>query len=217
MKQLLLRRPSTLLAFLALSFALVPAAQAASLTTLTVTIDPKLTYLETFADANAGNTIAIDLVAAGFQPGDTLMLDRLGSFAPHGTGAADDTSGGMRGVFSTSNILLSSSTLHRVAGAIDAGTDVSTQVVSPTGGLVSNDIAEDFSIYHTLVTVPTGARYLFVAASDIYWGDNTDPNGDFQVRISTVATAVPEPTDATLFAAGLAALGLAGWRRRRTA
>jgi len=34
------------------------------------------------------------------------------------------------------------------------------------------------------VTVPNGAAYLFVALTDIFYSDNTDPNGDFGVAIT---------------------------------
>ena len=186
------------------------ASQASEMTQLTLTIDPSLTYLHTYNDMRAGSATVIDLLAAGLHEGDLLLLERFGSFSYHGTGGTDDVATGMAGVFSSTNTLLDATNLNRVTGAIDAGTDVTTSV-SYYGGYASN-IAEDFSISSTWIRIPTGARFLFVAATDSYWGDNTDPNGDFKVRI----TAVPEPTESALFAAGLVALGATGWRRRRS-
>lgn len=185
-----------------------PVAQAG---TYTLTVDPSLTFLHTNQDT-AGSTVAIDLWALGIHEGDSLLLERLGAFAPHGTGAADDHAAGMIGVFSSTNELLDGSFLNRVTGAIDAGTDVTTSV-SYYGAMASN-ITQDFAIGNgTTLTAPVGGRYLFVAASDSYWGDNTDPNGDFQLRI----TAVPEPATYALLMAGLGVVAGAARRRQQRA
>lgn len=199
------RRASVVAAALAV-WAVAPAAQAG---TYTLTVDPSLTFLHTNQDT-AGGTVAIDLWALGIHEGDSLLLERLGAFAPHGTGAADDYAAGMIGVFSSTNQLLDGSFLNRVTGAIDAGTDVTTSV--SYYGAMASDITQDFAIGNgTTLTAPVGGRYLFVAASDSYWGDNTDPNGDFQLRI----TAVPEPATAALLMAGLGVVAGAARRRQQ--
>jgi hypothetical protein len=45
-----------------------------------------------------------------------------------------------------------------------------------------------FRIANTIVQVPLGANYLFVAAHDIYYSDNSDPDGDYGVRITPLAS-----------------------------
>lgn len=192
-----------------LAVSALTAAPVAQAGTFTLNINPSLTFLHTNQDT-AGSTVAIDLWALGVHEGDSLVLERLGAFAPHGTGAADDTASGMIGVFSSTNQLLDGSYLNRVTGAIDAGTDVTTSV--SYYGAMASDITQDFAIgNNTVLTAPVGGRYLFVAASDSYWGDNTDPNGDFQLRI----TAVPEPATSALLMAGLGVVAGAARRRQR--
>ena len=52
-------------------------------------------------------------------------------------------------------------------------------------------------------------RFLFVAAADSLFADNSDPNNNFGLRI----TVVPEPSGLALVLVGLAgALGIV-WRR----
>jgi hypothetical protein len=88
----------------------------------------------------------------------------------------------MIAVFSSSATLLPADRLNRVAGAIDAGTDVAT---APTlSGARATDIAQDFSIGRDNIRIPAGARYLFVAAPDIFYSDNADPDADFALRIA---------------------------------
>ena len=75
------------------------------------------------------------------------------------------------------------------------------------------DIPEDFRIANTVVQVPVGATYLFVAAHDIYYSDNSDPDGDYGVRI-TPLTSVPEtPTFFLLLAAMVAMFGVSFMKR----
>ena len=45
-------------------------------------------------------------------------------------------------------------------------------------GQIATDIPEDFVLDGASLRVPNGARYLFVAVPDIFYGDNSDPNGD---------------------------------------
>jgi hypothetical protein len=155
-------------------------------TLTTLTIDPKATYLHVDAtDAGMGvlDAPAIDLGALGIVPGNFLKLEQLGAFKL-GTAYNDDATS-MGGIFSSTNALGPTSDLNRVTGAIDAGVDVFTDVTyflnEPT------DIAEDFQIDPSvIVQVPAGANYLFIAALDASYSDNTDPNGDFGVRITKV-------------------------------
>jgi hypothetical protein len=147
----------------------------------TVSIDSRRTYLRTSSDPGALAAVAMELVELGLTAGDTVGLTRLGAF-DCGAPCIDDRVG-MIAVFSSSNTLLASSQLHRVPGAIDAGVDFVTQPTN-IGGLAT-DIPEDFQVLGTgvTVTIPAGAAYLFVVAHDSFYGDNTDPNGDFAVDI----------------------------------
>jgi len=147
----------------------------------TIGIDSRRTYLRTNSDPGALAAVPIELVGLGLTAGDTVSLARLGAY-DCGSPCIDDRVG-MIALFSSSNTLLSSSQLHRVPGALDAGGDV---VTAPTniGGLAT-DIPEDFQVLGTgvTVTIPAGAAYLLVVASDSFYGDNTDPNGDFAFSI----------------------------------
>jgi hypothetical protein len=46
------------------------------------------------------------------------------------------------------------------------------------------DIPEDFFVQNTTVQIPAGARFLFVAVPDPFYGDNVDADGDFAIKIS---------------------------------
>jgi hypothetical protein len=116
----------------------------------------------------------------------------------------------MIGVFSSTNVLLAPNFLNRVPGAIDAGMPVVTW--STLYGNMATDILQDFRIANTIVQVPLGANYLFVAAEDIYYSDNSNPNGNYGVRI-TVAS-VPEPSTILLLPS---ALGILFFLRKRRA
>ena len=88
----------------------------------------------------------------------------------------------MIGVFSSNTTLLPADWLKRVEGAIDAGAEIATP---PTMvGSRETDIAQDFPIASLKIRIPAGARYLFVAAPDIFYSDNEDPDADYAVRIT---------------------------------
>ncbi len=151
-------------------------------------LDPRGTYLRTNADPSAASCRIIDLLGSGIAAGDTLRIIRNGAFEYHCTpgfpqGNPSDPDG-LRAicVFSSSNVLLSSGSAARVPGAIDAGQDY---VTPPTFvGNLPTDIPEDFAVVNSVaVAVPTGAQYLFVAASDEFYGDNCSPSGDYGVTL----------------------------------
>jgi hypothetical protein len=101
--------------------------------------------------------------------------------------------------------LLAPNILNRVPGSLNAGLSITTW--NTLFGNLATDIPHDFGITNTLVQVPFGATHLFVAAHDIYYSDNSDPDGDFAVRVNKIAS-VPEPSTFLLFIPGVIAFGL---------
>jgi hypothetical protein len=184
---------------------------------VTISIDPLRTFLFTNNDPWSGNgsvapSIPIALGDLGISGGDVIQLDRLGAFydGTYGYGTGIDTlslqtSTEMIGVFSSSDVLLAPNLLNRVPGAIDAGVPVVTW--NTLFGDMATDIPQDFRIANTIVQVPLGANYLFVAAEDIYYSDNSDPDGDYAVRITQLAS-VPEPSTLLLVFPAFAAFCL---------
>ena len=180
----------------------------------TISIDPLQTFLFTNNDPWSGNgsvpgSLPIALGSLGISGGQFVQLEQLGSFydGTYGYGPGVDASNlavstEMIGVFSSTNVLLAPNLLNRVPGAIDAGIPVVTW--NTLFGNMSTDIPQDFRIANTLVQVPLGANYLFVAAEDIYYSDNSNPNGNYGVRI-TVAS-VPEPSTLLLLPSALGIL-----------
>lgn len=151
----------------------------------TISLHPRSTFLHTRQDS-ALNAVSIALADLGIQPGDVIRLDALGDFD---YGPGEDTGLNMIAVFSSSNVLLASNFLNRVPGAIDAGEDYFTQCTysqcEPT------NIPQDFGVAaangsysHVCVVVPQSATHLFVGATDAYYQDNSDPDGDYALRIT---------------------------------
>ena len=182
---------------------------------LTIPIDPMKTYLLTNNDPWWGGSAPpgatpIVLNELGISGGDTIQLERLGDYyngyaGYEGNVSSLDLFDAMIGVFSNSETLLSSNIRDRVPGALDAGADLLTG--STLFGGIATDIAQDFGIGNIFLQVPLGATHLFVAAHDIYYSDNSDPDGDFAVRITQVAS-VPEPATVSLLSLGLAGIAL---------
>jgi len=145
-------------------------------------LDPQATYLRTNNDPGAKSAFPFDLGALGISPGDLLTLERVGDYRYRGGIADGDTATATIGVFSGSATLLGGANPNRVPGAIDAGTDVFS-LPTDSGGLPT-DISQDFALTTTVV-VPTGASHLFISPNDSFFGDNTDPDNDYGVRLGT--------------------------------
>lgn len=188
----------------------------------TISIDPLRTFLFTNNDPDWGTgsvpySIPIALGDLGISGGEFIQLERLGSFydGTYGYGAGINTlslqtSTEMIGVFSSNNVLWAPNVLNRVPGAIDA--DIPVVTWNTLYGNLSTDIPQDFRIANTIVQVPLGANYLFVAAEDIYYSDNSDPDGDYGVRITRLAS-VPEPATLLLLGPVFISFGLfSRWR-----
>lgn len=168
-----------------------------------VPLDPRATYLHTNNDSpTPPGALALSLADYGFAAGDRIQLQSVGNFD---NGPDGETFYRGIAVFSSSNTLLANSQAHRVPGAI--ASDGANFISSPTWfGGQPTDIPEDFQFVRdpVTVTVPAGAAYLFVAAYDRLYYDNTDPNHDFGVLIG--AAPVPEPAVALLMVSGLLVL-----------
>jgi len=175
-----------------------------------ISINPKATYLHTFNDVGALDTIPIELVSLGLSGGQFIRLQRLGDFDG---GPGGDTVTAMIGVFSANNVLLASNLLNRVQDAIDAGVDYAT--VPTFLNSEQTDIAEDFFVDDIQIQIPIGATHLFVAAPDSFYQDNSDSNGNFAVDITVVP--IPEPSTWLLFAVGILGILGMGWRQRKKA
>jgi len=76
-----------------------------------------------------------------------------------------------------------------VPDAVDAGLVAVTGLTEPS--FEPTDIPFDFYVVipGRTVVIPTGATHLFVAPAEVYYVDNSDPDGDFGVRLTAVAAA----------------------------
>lgn len=168
-----------------------------------VAVNPKGSFLRACsADDGMLSPLVIVLDDYDITPGQTLRLEQLGD-ARVQVGGADTFSRGPIGAFSSSNSIAGTSTLNRISNAIDAGVDVVTPDGCEEGGgtPIATDVSYDFYIAglnseamplgttYTDVVVPSGATHLFVCMFDSFYGDNGDPDGDFQLRIGTACRA----------------------------
>ena len=146
-------------------------------------INSRATFLRINAEITAKDAQPIDLAKLGQKTGDWIRLEVLGEFS-YSDGEMPDEIRFMNGVFSSTNKLLPSDQFNRVPGAVDAGVDIGT---GPTMfGQFPTDIPEDFAVAATKIQIPAGARFLFVAAPDIFYSDNVDPDGNYALRITVL-------------------------------
>jgi len=131
-------------------------------------------------DVNVEAAVIIDLATLGFVAGDLVRLERLGNFAFVSTGP--ETGISMIAVFSSSNVLLGPAFAARVPGAI--ASSLPQYVTQPLVNQTPTDIPQDFSVGNTTVAIPSGARFLFVAVPDPFYGDNVDADNNFAIRVS---------------------------------
>ena len=134
--------------------------------------------------ANSGDSptapTVIPLADIGAHAGQKLKITRVGTFNDK-TELKDGTDTKVTAVFSSSNVILEANKLHRVQGAINAGTDFRTGTyqscfIWPFCIFNPTDIAEDFLVDPgATVTIPTGAQFLVVAPypKSLNWGDDS--------------------------------------------
>jgi len=147
----------------------------------TFPVSPRSGFLLTdTADSKVDPPLIIELAQLGFVPGDVVKLERLGDFSY--TGTLPETGTQMTAVFSSTNELRDRFTRALVPGAISAGTPYTTSPLIRDGR--ATDIPEDFLVTTTSITIPPGALYLFVGVPDPFFGDNTDTDSNFAIRIT---------------------------------
>lgn len=152
----------------------------------TVPVPVLSAYLHVDVADTTSAAVAVDLAALGLLPGATVEIRPVGDWDP---GPGGDEYVNLLAVFSAGAALLAPSAPHRVPGAVDAGIPAFTGPTWPSGE--PTDIPEDFVMLDTAgvtVVIPAGATHLFVTVADIYYRDNSDPDGDFGVSLTAVPT-----------------------------
>ncbi len=164
-----------------------------SVSAVDIPLNPRATYLHVASADSALDSPPISLAALGLMPGDIARLERLGMFD---NGPQGETFVSLLGVFSSTNVLLPPANAHRVPGAIEAGVDFTSACTF--FGCEPTNIPEDFAIGSPdasftgiCMVIPPGAAYLFVGPHDSLFEDNTDPNGDYALRI-TLLTCIAD-------------------------
>ncbi len=66
------------------------------------------------------------------------------------------------------------------------------------------------------MTIPAGARYLFLSPNDDHFGDNANPHHNFGVQISPVPEASTTVSLGLLLVLGLGGLAVSKRRRKET-
>jgi len=154
-------------------------------------LDPKSTFLRSFADVTLAPTV-LDLTQLGIAPGQWLRVGTHGNYSHYHNGPDDHQS--LIGVFSASATLQATNVTQRVPDAIVAG----GQYVSGNtyNGNYVTDITQDLFASRRNwrnfidVEVPAGATHLFLGVHDTLYHDNTDPDGDFGCDV----TVLPQPS-----------------------
>ena len=145
------------------------------------------------------SAVAVALAPLGITPGMVLDMRSMGDW---NNGPGGDIFTPLNVVFSSSTTLLSRTLRYRVPGAIGVGRWHYTAATCPSAD--SLDIPEDFGVDvdTTIIVVPPGAAYLFVETADCFWVDNTDPDADLKLKITTLGFAdVTGPSAGVPFAA----------------
>lgn len=151
-----------------------------------VAFDPRATFLRTSRDP-ALPAAPIRLRDLGVEPGDEIVLEAAGDW----DAGRGDRYYGAAGLFSRSDSLLPGDSLNRVPGAVGVAVAPSARSWDTYSDGHPTDIPEDFRISEdgsprreVTLTVPEGARYLFLTVLDHFFGDNAPGPEGWSVRIS---------------------------------
>jgi Ca2+-binding RTX toxin-like protein len=141
-----------------------------------IAVDPRGTYLNAAPTDAVNAPTTVLLSDLGLQAGDMISLSRSGAYQ---AGISfSDTSTSMLAVFSDGSGFVAPDTY--------LGYTSLTQSIPP---YLPTDVAQDFFVVGngiTTVKIPVGAVSIKFSPSDSYFEDNTDPNGDYAVRVSKV-------------------------------
>lgn len=154
-------------------------------------INSKSSYLRLNPRDAAKDPLAIDLAQIGAQPGDTLSLTALGTYAIIPL-FKDGTDRQVGGVFSSTDEVLPGNHLFRIPGAIDAGPNINTWpsiicIFGVCDDLGGDDVYYDFPFHQGLnVTVPAGANFLFVAPIEGFRNYQDNAGMGFGVEIDVI-------------------------------
>jgi hypothetical protein len=123
--------------------------------------------------------LVISLADVGAVPGNTLRLQRVGTFSAT-TELRDGNLTGLTGIFSRNATVNGGSNKNRIPGAIDAGPDIRTGSIKRCFLLLclpfSSDIPQDFKIDPTVdVVVPANATHLILMPlpRNLFFKDNS--------------------------------------------
>jgi hypothetical protein len=150
-------------------------------------LSPKATFYRLYGD-NAAAPLVLDLPGLGIAPGDWLRLTAVGDASLVANGADDQQN--IVAVFSASSQLQPPTVQRRVVDAVPAGPRFASGSTY-LGGLPT-DVSADFVVARpgwgngVRVQVPPGATFLFVGVHDSPYGDNTDADGDYALRVEPV-------------------------------
>lgn len=152
---------------------------------MTFPLDPRATFLLVDTDPFALTPVVVDLAGRGINPGDKIRLEVLGGYST-GAGVADNAVSLTDFLFSSNSVVQAYNLKIRVTGAIASTAPAYISPVSKVNGLAT-DISQDFTTTASrpvTVTVPTGALFLLLGTADNFYGNHSDANGDYAVRIT---------------------------------
>jgi hypothetical protein len=170
-----------------IALALVHSVPAAA---VTFPLNTRETFLRVDPTDVASGALIVSLADYSLLPGYTIRIRSVGEFD---NGPGGETFTTLDVIFSNSGTLLGPTLQFRVPDAVDAGLAIDTAPTCPSGS--PTNIPYDFFVTSAGVEVliPAGATHLFVGTWDCFYRDNTDPDGDFAVEISLLATGVGDP------------------------
>jgi len=149
-------------------------------------VNSRSTFFRTANDPNTYAPQFIRLADLSFNDATRpLTIEVYGDYRPNI--ATGDTRNVLHGVFTKTPTILAANLQNRLPDAVSANAPV---ITGPTyHQSLPTDIAEDFRIVPDAngkfqIKIPAGAEWVAVCVADSYYGDNDDPDRDFQVVFS---------------------------------